>query len=75
MKTQTNKTMVKQQTAVRWLIEELGEYFPHEIGGIHLMVEKAEQMEKDIIVTTYDISLPFISGEEYYNHIFKKENQ
>jgi hypothetical protein len=35
------------QTAVEWLIQELGEYFPHEIGGIHLMVEKAKQMEKE----------------------------
>jgi len=36
---------------------------------------QAKKREKDIIVTTYDISLPFISGEEYYNHIFKNENQ
>jgi hypothetical protein len=35
-----------KQTAVEWLIEELGEYFPHEIGGIHLMVNKAKEMEK-----------------------------
>ena len=34
------------QTAVEWLINELGEYFPHEIGGIHLMVEQAKKMEK-----------------------------
>jgi hypothetical protein len=39
--------MAKHQTAVQWLIEELGEYFPHEIGGIHLMVEKAKQIEKE----------------------------
>jgi hypothetical protein len=37
---------MSKQTAVEWLIEELGEYFPHEIGGIHLMVEKAKEMEK-----------------------------
>jgi hypothetical protein len=41
--------MITNQTAVEWLIQELGEYFPHEIGGIHLMVEKAKQMEKEQI--------------------------
>ncbi len=35
------------KTAVEWLIEELGEYFPHEIGGIHLMVDQAKEMEKE----------------------------
>ena len=39
--------METKQTAVEWLIQELGEYFPHEIGGIHLMVEKAKQIEKE----------------------------
>ena len=37
--------METKQTAIDWLIEELGEYFPQEIGGIHLMVQKAKQME------------------------------
>lgn len=36
-----------KQTTVEWLIEQLGEYFPHEIGGIHLMVEQAKEMEKE----------------------------
>jgi hypothetical protein len=43
-----------QLTAVEWLIEELGEYFPHEIGGIHLMVNKAKAMEKEQILKAYD---------------------
>ena len=34
--------METKQTAVDWLIDELGEYFPHEIGGIHLMVKQAK---------------------------------
>jgi hypothetical protein len=42
-----------QQTAVEWLIEELGEYFPHEIGGIHLMVNAAKAMEKEQIKDAY----------------------
>jgi hypothetical protein len=37
----------KQQTAVEWLIEDLGEYFPHGVGGIELMVKKAKEMEKE----------------------------
>jgi hypothetical protein len=45
--------MANKQTVVNWLIQELGEYFPHEIGGIHLMVEKAKQMEKEMIIDAY----------------------
>ena len=36
----------KKQTAVEWLIQELGEYFPHEVGGIELVVNKAKAIEK-----------------------------
>lgn len=42
--------MSTKQTAVDWLIEELGEYFPHEIGGIHLMVKQAKSMEKEQMI-------------------------
>ena len=45
--------MTKKQTAVEWLIEELGEYFPNEIGGIHLMVAKAKEMEKKQLSKSY----------------------
>jgi len=37
----------KNLTAVEWLIQELGEYFPHEVGGIEMVVNKAKQMEKE----------------------------
>ncbi len=37
----------KQQTAVEWLIEDLGEYFPWGIGGIEYMVNQAKKMEKE----------------------------
>jgi hypothetical protein len=47
----------KKQSSVEWLIEELGEYFPHEIGGINLMVEKAKEMEKQQHATTWDKSM------------------
>ena len=39
-----------KQTAVEWLVEKLGEYFPHEIGGIHLMVNKAKEIEKQQMI-------------------------
>ena len=49
--------METKQTAVDWLIDELGEYFPHEIGGIHLMVKQAKQMEKEQIIDAYNKNL------------------
>ena len=69
---------MEKQTAVEWLINELGEYFPHEIGGIHLMVEKAKEMEKEQIIkavydsmgTNFDPNMG--RAEQYYNETFKK---
>jgi hypothetical protein len=48
MENESNK-----MTAVEWLIEDLGEYFPHGVGGIELMVKKAKQMEKKQIKDAY----------------------
>jgi hypothetical protein len=76
--------METKQTAVEWLIEELGEYFPHEIGGIHLMVEQAKQMEKEQIIEAhqegwgdaYDYLKDDFSAarqaEDYYNETYEK---
>jgi hypothetical protein len=70
--------MENKQTAVEWLIEELGEYFPHEIGGIHLMVEQAKQMEKEQIKDAYSngvvrhLHSKTILSEEYYNETYEK---
>ena len=55
--------METKQTAVDWLIDELGEYFPHEIGGIHLMVKQAKQMEKEQIMKAY------LAGESDGDHL------
>jgi hypothetical protein len=68
---------MSKQTAVEWLIEELGEYFPHEIGGIHLMVEKAKEMEKQQIIDACNqieiIGLDYeLPGKKYYNQNFNK---
>jgi hypothetical protein len=62
----------KKQTAVEWLIEELGEYFPHEIGGIHLMVDKAKAMEKEQIIDAYDAGLFDGSMDDVNDRIYKK---
>jgi hypothetical protein len=73
--------MEAKQTAVEWLIQELGEYFPHEIGGIHLMVEKAKQMDKEQIknafVKCWESNVPDgieckLDAEQYYNETYGK---
>jgi hypothetical protein len=72
--------METKQTAVEWLIQELGEYFPHEIGGIHLMVDKAKQMEKEQIKDAftdgcigelYELNA-YYTSEKYYNETYAK---
>ena len=67
--------METKQTAVEWLIKELGEYFPHDIGGINYMVEKAKQLEKEQIMDAYlagesDGDHLINSAEVYYNETY-----
>jgi hypothetical protein len=77
-----------KQSSVDWLIAELGEYFPHEIGGIELMVRKAKAMHEEEIMDAYhdgktngmDISHPLsltkeILASEYYNETFGGNNE
>jgi hypothetical protein len=72
--------METKQTAVDWLIDELGEYFPHEIGGIHLMVKQAKQMEKEqmieftdkVIDNTIGDLILLYSVEKIYNETYGK---
>jgi len=63
------------KTAVEWLVEELGEYFPHEIGGIHLMIKQAKEMEKQQIINAWeDVGTDGVTtGKEYYKQTFKSE--
>lgn len=68
-----NKTL----TAVEWLIQELGEYFPHEVGGIELVVNKAKQMEKEQITDaytmgSYDMAEKEFKPEQYYSETYEK---
>jgi hypothetical protein len=74
--------MENKQTAVEWLIEELGEYFPHEIGGIHLMVEQAKQMEKEQIINaridgdehhTFNSMMRESYANDYYNETYAND--
>jgi len=67
-----------KQTAVEWLIEKLGEYFPHEIGGIHLLVEQAKEMEKEQIINAHIEGQPFATtlsakAEQHYNETYGKQ--
>jgi hypothetical protein len=68
---------MEKQTAVEWLVEQLGEYFPHEIGGIHLMIEKAKEMFEQQIIDAWENGFrEFYDGsstpEEYYNENYGK---
>ncbi len=75
-----NEQTKKTQTSVEWLIAELGEYFPHEIGGIELMVEKAKKKHREQMISfTYAYlrdcfihkeSREIVPLEQYYNEIF-----
>jgi len=86
LKKLTEEKVMKKQTAVEWLIEELGEYFPHEIGGIHLMVKKAKAMEKQQLIKSYmhvkeeteqvwlydDLEREF--ANDYYEELYGKQD-
>jgi len=73
--------MENKQTAVEFLIEELGEYFPWGIGGIGYMIDKAKQMEKEQIKDAYSngvvrhLHSKTILSEEYYNETFKQQDK
>jgi len=76
----------KKQSSVEWLIAELGEYFPHEIGGINLMVEKAKEMHREETKTAWNHGFDWgqmeqslaeqgkpstlIDSEHYYNETY-----
>ena len=80
MNLKNGQTMETKETAVEWLIQELGEYFPHEIGGIYLMVDKAKQIEKEQIKDAYTDGCigelyelnAYYTSEKYYNETYGK---
>jgi len=65
------------QTAVDFLIKELGEYFPDYIGGIELLVEQAKEMEKEQIRMAFtdghwNGQFKKLTSEEYYEKTYNK---
>ena len=66
---------MKQQTAVKYLIEQL---FPKALSEEqYYHIEKAKEMEKEQIVNSWDLSRRDIdylaNGEQYYNETFKNK--
>lgn len=66
-----------QQTAVEWLIKEIDSIYPYiDIFWREVTIEQAKQMEKEQIVTAWDVSRRDIdwtaNGQEYYDELFKK---
>jgi hypothetical protein len=60
------------KTAIDFLINQLGEYFPDYIGGIELLVKESKQMEKEHLMMAFNDGktnavLNKINSEEYYN--------
>lgn len=68
-----------KQTSVNWLIEELGEFFPHGLGGIELLVKQAREMHKEEIIDACDYGIKLyindpITSEDYYNDTYKQQD-
>lgn len=72
LKKLTEEKVMKKQTAVEWLIEELGEYFPHEIGGIHLMVKKAKEKEKQQTINFAQTFAIKEASRDFLENIYKE---
>ena len=77
--------MSNKQTAVDWLIEDLGEYFPWGIGGIEYLIKQAKEMEKKQIIKAFDdgdynyhyskkTGNDFENGEEYFEELYGNKN-
>ena len=72
------------KTAVEWLVEEIKDLIPNDIGSqlkFKNKVKKAKAMEKEQIIETwhngYNNQSPMIDeencGQQYYNETFKSE--
>ena len=72
-----------KQTAVEWLIEELGAYLPSSIKEVQLMIEQAKEIERQQIIDAHGVQTKHnagvgnytyqLSGEKYYEQTFKQE--
>jgi len=66
-----------QQTAVEFLVQELGEYFPNHIAGIELLVKEAKQMEKEHLMMAFNDGkvnsvLNKRNSEQYFKETYNK---
>jgi hypothetical protein len=75
-----------KQTAVEWLYQELDnilpEMYPSEWDKFKIAVNKAKEIEKEVIINAnrdgVDMIVDkkkFISGEQYYNETFKTKEK
>jgi len=65
------------KTAIEYLIEQLGEYFPDYIGGIELLVKEVKQMEKEHLMMAFNDGktnavLKKRNSSEYYNETYNQ---
>jgi hypothetical protein len=73
-----------RQTAVEWLVEDLGAYLPISITSVQLSINQAKEIEREQIIDAFDrgiqeqtqrvfINDPIITTpEQYYNKTFKE---
>ena len=71
-----------KQTAVEWLVEDLGVYLPISITSVQLSINQAKEMEKEQIIDFGNdllaqndqnyIAVPDLA-KQYYNETFKNK--
>lgn len=66
--------MVKNKTAVEWLVQEINKINVSTEARmfINKLEKQAKEMEKQQITKAYNSAVPFKFGEQYYNETFKK---
>ena len=63
---------MKKQTAVEWLIEQIGWYNLELLSDLRFEIDKAKAMEKEQIIEAHQVSQIFsmMTSEQYYNEIY-----
>lgn len=61
---------MNNKTAIDFLINELGEYFPHYVGGIEMVVGQAKKLEREQIEDAYNASL--LSNTQTFEHYWEQ---
>jgi hypothetical protein len=63
---------MKKQTAVEWLIEQIGWYNLELLSDLRFEIDKAKAMEKEQIVDAYDAGLFDGSMDDVNNRMHKQ---